>query len=615
MNVLVLLLLSVVVISVAARIYGRLVARWLGENPARPTPATTMTDGRDYVPTNSNVLFAHHFSAIAGAGPIVGPTMAVLYGYLPVWLWILVGGVLFGAVHDFSTLFVSLRERGRSMAEIARTTLGERGFALFLGFAAVMILLVTSSFLSMTAMSLTSMPPISALGLQPGHQHLLREVATPPAAPGGEPVVKVVIGGIASTSVIIITLFAPLLGWLLYRRNLRTRLGYLLAIVVAAGSIMAGLHYPISLNAQVWMLLVSIYVLFAAGVPVWLILHPRDFINVQILYAGIIAMVAGLCIGGFQGMALPGNAVAIQDGVNNLGAVWPMLFITVACGAISGFHALVATGTTSKQLAKEGHARILGFNGMLLESLMAIAALLVIAAALPRELYMATVWPMDPAVKSNPILAFSLGLGRLLHDTMHIPAAYGTVFGILLIEGFVVTTLDAAVRLNRYLFEELWPILFKHKVPACMRHPWFNSGLSVALMLLLAWYSAFTFLWPLFATGNQMLAALSLMAVSAWLLSRKRQAWFTLLPALFMIGTTFASLLLQFKKFVSIVLPALRSSPASVLSDQLFGPTLLLAVDIIMLLLAAGVVFLLIKAVGSFRSQHTDAVPREPAGV
>ncbi len=176
MNVLVLLLISGVIFLIAARLYGRLVARWIGEDVNRSTPATTMTDGRDYVPTNPNVVFAHHFSAIAGAGPIVGPTMAILYGVLPVWLWIVVGGVLIGAVHDFTTLFISLRERGRSMAEIARTTLGDRGFLLFICFATVMIILVTSAFLAMTATALTSFVPLALLKLRRyrldfGHHH------------------------------------------------------------------------------------------------------------------------------------------------------------------------------------------------------------------------------------------------------------------------------------------------------------------------------------------------------------------------------------------------------------------------------------------------------------
>ncbi|HOF88925.1 MAG TPA: carbon starvation CstA family protein, partial [Armatimonadota bacterium] len=346
MNVLVLLLISGAIFIVAARLYGRLVARWVGEDVNRPTPATTMTDGCDYVPTNPNVVFAHHFSAIAGAGPIVGPTMAILYGVLPVWLWVVVGGVLIGAVHDFTTLFISLRERGRSMAEIARTTLGDRGFLLFICFATVMIILVTSAFLAMTATALTSFVPLTLLKLPPD-QHLLRTVTD-----GG--VVKGAIGGIASTSVVIITLFAPVLGWLLFKRKLTPWVGYPLALLVSFASIWIGVHWPITLDPKVWMVIMTVYVLFAAGLPIWLVLQPRDFINVQVLYAGILAMVVGLVIGGAQHLQVTFPAMAVAQGTAQLGALWPMLFITVACGAISGFHALVATGTTAKQVARHG---------------------------------------------------------------------------------------------------------------------------------------------------------------------------------------------------------------------------------------------------------------------
>jgi len=421
---------------------------------------------------------------------------------------------------------------------------------------------------------------------------------------------KAIIGGIASTSVIVITALAPLLGWLLYRRRIHVLLGYTLAIVICLGAIAVGFRFPVTLSPQMWMIVISVYVLFAAGLPVWIILQPRDFVNVQILYAGIVAMLVGLCVGGaVYGIHTSLPAIAdtapLINNPNYPGLLWPMLFVTVACGAISGFHSLVATGTTSKQLAKEGHARMIGFNGMLLESLMAIGALLVVAAMLSTSQYQSIVLPTDPNVKSNPILAFALGLGLLLQKTLHLPTAYGTVFGILLLEGFVVTTLDSAVRLNRYLFEELWSLLFKEKIPALLRWPWFNSGLSVAIMLLLAWKSTFNYLWPLFATGNQMLAALALIAVSSWLLTRKRQAWFTLLPAAFMIATTLASLLIQLQKFIHDLagLPLQRQNAL-----------ILLPVDILMLVLSVGVIILAAHAISRF---YRKAAPeaRESVGV
>ena len=385
------------------------------------------------------------------------------------------------------------------------------------------------------------------------------------------------IGGIASMSVVVITFCSPFLGWLITKKGLKTLPAYLLASLICVVSVLLGIAFPISLTPGVWMILISIYVLFAAGAPVWLILQPRDFINVQILYGGVVLLVLSLLRTGFGGLTVSAPAFNLSEGVKNLGFVWPMMFCTIACGAISGFHALVAGGTTGKQLACETDARKVGFNAMLLESLLAVCVLLAIGAAMGFGDYKSIVWPADPAVKSNPILGFSLAAGQLFHRGLGIPVALGTVFGILLVEGFVITTLDAAVRLNRYLFEELWRMLFKD-VPRLLRHYWFNSGLSVVLMWILASSNAFSLLWPIFGTANQMLAALSLLAVSAWLLLRRRKAGFTIVPAVFMMATTLASLGILFVQYLK------QKS------------WLLVGADVILFLLAIGVVAMFVRA-------------------
>ena len=534
MNVLILFGISAIAYLLAGRFYSRKIARNLGEDPSHPTPAVTFNDGRDYVPTKTYVVFAHHFSAIAGAGPILGPTMALLYGFVPAWLWVVLGGIFIGAVHDFTTLFISMREGGKSMAEVARKTLGDTGFNMVIFFTIVMIVLITSSFLSATSISLTSLWPLAKIGVKEG-ETFLKTVVKDGVAMGR-------IGGIASMSVIIITLCSPLLGWLIHKKNIKTIPAYLIAASICFISIIVGIAYPITLQPIHWMIIISIYTLIAAGVPVWLILQPRDFINVQILYGGLALMGISLFATGFSGLKVTAPSFNLHEGVQSLGMIWPMMFCVVACGAISGFHALVAGGTTGKQLAKETDARRVGYNGMLLESLLAVCVLLAIGAAMSFSDYKSIVWPLDPAVKSNPILGFSLAAGNLFHQGLGIPIALGTVFGILLVEGFVITTLDAAVRLNRYLFEELWNILFKKRVPAIMKHYWFNSGLSVVLMWILAYSNAFSSLWPIFGTANQLLAALSLLVVSAWLLLRKKKTLYTLIPAVFMFVTTLASL-------------------------------------------------------------------------
>jgi carbon starvation protein len=568
MNVLIFIAVAVLLFIISGKFYAGYIAKKLGENPGNPTPAVTNNDGRDYVPTKRYIVFAHHFSAIAGAGPIIGPTMAVLYGLVPAWLWVVFGGIFFGAVHDFTVLFVSIREGGKSISEVARKTLGKTGFNLFISFTILMLILITSSFLSATSISLTSLWPTAKLGVT-GNDTILHTVVKNGIVYGR-------IGGIASTSVIIITLMAPLLGWLIYKKGIKTLLAYILASLICFISIILGIIFPVTMSPTLWMIIISVYVLIASGAPVWVILQPRDFINVQILYAGIVLMVASLLVVGFTEVNISMPNYNLAEGSNSLGAIWPMMFITIACGAISGFHSLVAGGTTCKQLSNETDARKVGFNAMLLESLLAVCVLLAIGVGLNFVDYKAIVWPSDPAVKSNPILGFSLAAGHLFNKGLGISVPLGTIFGILLVEGFVITTLDAAVRLNRYLFEELWQIVFKNP-PKLLKHYWFNSGIAVLLMWLFGYTNAFSALWPIFGAANQLLAALALLAVSSWLLIKGKKYYYALYPAIFMIVTTITSLIILFQQYLAS------------------SNYILVSIDILLFILSIGVIILVIK--------------------
>ncbi len=561
MNVLIYFLTALGCFILAYRFYGRFIARSIGETAGRPTPAVEINDGKDFVPTRPSVLFAHHYSTIAGAGPIVGPTLGILYGIGPAWLWVVLGAIFFGAVHDFVALFASIRERGSSMAEIARKSLGQSGFVLFIFFTIILIVLVTSAFLSLTAISLTSLWPLERLGLG-SEQTLLRTKVVDGQQVG-------IVGGIASTSVIVITLLAPLIGYLVSKREIKTWLAYAIAFGVGAFSIYFGFHHPLSLSPSVWMVVIAVYTFFACGLPVWMILQPRDFVNVQILYFGMAAMIAGIVVSGVQGLTVTAPISNFAVGTEKMGPVWPFLFITIACGAISGFHALVAGGTSSKQLARENQAKTIGYGGMLLEGLLAVLVLIAIGSSLSFKEYMTITWPQVGS--GNPILAFALSMGHLLNGSIGIPVAMGTVFGILTVEGFLITTLDSAVRLNRYLFEELWKAIFVNP-PAYMMKFWFNSGLSVVLMLVIAKTNGYKLIWPLFGSTNQLLAALTLIAVTVWLHRAGKPSWFTIIPAVVMIATTIASLVYAlFVKYIPT------------------GNTLLAVTDILLLLLAFGV--------------------------
>jgi len=583
MNVLVVLVIALIFFGLGIRFYSRFISRQIGSDDKNPTPANTINDGRDYVPTRSHILFAHHFATIAGAGPIIGPVMGFAYGYIPVLIWLIVGSVFFGAVHDYTAMFASVREKGHSMAQIAGKTLGKPGFILFIIFTLVMIILVTSAFLGAAAKSLTSKWPLEKLTLLPD-QTLLKTTVE-----GG--VTKGIIGGIASTSVIIITAFAPLLGLLIYRRKLKSIYAYIIAFILCIVSIYIGFKIPVSLDPHIWMGIISVYTFIAAGIPVWIILQPRDFTNVQILYGGMIILFLSLIISGIGGMQITAPDFDMASGSANLGMIWPMMFIVIACGAISGFHALAGGGTTSKQVSSEKDVRRIGYYGMILEGVLATLVLLTLASNLNHTEYLDIVFPAVKA-DSNPILAFAIGVGTLVHTAFpFISIALGSVFGILMIEGFIVTTLDSAVRLNRYLFEELWSILFSGKTPTVMKKYWFNSGLSVVLMFVMGYSNAFASLWKIFGSANQLLASLTLMAVTIWLYLRGKRVLYTLIPAIFMIFTTLGALIyLLLKSYI----------PA--------GNWILIVTDVILLILAISVAVLITRTGLKLHSERKLAV-------
>jgi carbon starvation protein len=533
MNAALLLIIAAILFYLGYRFYTQYISKVFEENDKNPTPAVAMKDDVDYVPTKPIVLFGHHFASIAGGGPIIGPTVALLFGFIPVWLWVVLGSIFIGAVHDMTAMFASVREKGKSVAEIAKTTLGNTGFFLFISFTIIMLLLVTSAFLGLTATALTSLLSLDVLKLAPD-QTVVKTVMV-----GG--VAFAQIGGIASTSVIVITCFAPVIGYLLYKKGINAYTASGLAIVVCIFSVIVGMNYPVTLNSTTWMIILSFYCLLAAGIPVWIILQPRDFTNSFLLYAGIVAMFIAGIVAGIKGVTFNAPAFNLAEGGSKLGPIWPFLFITVACGAISGFHCLVAGGTSSKQVSKESDIKKIAFGGMLLEGLLAIGVLVAVGCGIAFSDYTNIVFPTIAGIRSNPILAFAAGAGGLLNMGLGIPPVYGTIFGILLVEGFVVTTLDTAVRLNRYLFEELWQVIFKN-VPKIMKSYLFNALLCVLLMFILAYNNAFLVIWPIFGSANQLLASLALIAVSVWLVKRRKNVWFTVIPAIFMMVTTLYSL-------------------------------------------------------------------------
>jgi carbon starvation protein len=673
MTVLLVMVVSSAFLFGAGRLYSGYISRKLGMDPTRPTPAITMADGRDYVATPTPVVFAHHFASIAGAGPIVGPVIAVIYGWLPALLWVLLGGVLIGAVHDYLATYMATREGGQSVATIVRRMVGTGPFLAITVMIVVMLALVCAAFLNLSATALTSKLPFDRLDL-PRAQTLFRVVPTDTrdviGQPGklgdkdvmvrrqvidgmpyvlynelkgakevtvakakiltteqrdGQEVVTgkepelVVIGGIASMSVVCITIVAPLVGWLYIKKLVAVWKCSLLAIAVCATSIAFGVYRPIALDELTWKLALSAYVLVAAGVPVWIFLQSRDFINVHILYVGMAALVVTLVVAGIRGADAGGlkegaeliPALNIAEGNKANGFFWPGLFILIACGAVSGFHSLCAGGTTCKQLTSEKATRQIGYYAMLLESFLAACVIAVFVVGAVKADYISDVHPvklLGLAKDSNPVLGFAMAVGNTAKLAFGVPIAFGALAGMVLLEGFLVTTLDTAVRLTRYLIEEVWRTVFARYdvfaepvamrdqagdgvampigaggLPASpsaadqpaapgkpiatrgffrglclvLRQYWFNSGLAVALMLAFAMTGGMKALWAIFATSNQLLAALVLSIASLWLLRQGRSFWFALVPAAAMLVTTLTSLCLEIAKLI----PKLTTNP------------------------------------------------------
>ena len=573
MNIAIILLIGLVIFWLGYRFYARFICVVFDEDDSCPTPAVAMEDGVDYVPTKGWVVFGHHFASIAGAGPILGPVLALTYGWLPCVLWVVLGTILIGSVHDLSALLTSIREKGRSIAEVARDAMGNTGFFLFIAFTLLIVLLVCAAFLDATATALTSMYPLSEMGLESGQRVFRTFIDT-------DGVETAIVGGIASTSAIVITIIAPFLGWFLYRRGMSPVWASIAAIVVVSLSVFIGIKAPLRLTPDNWKIVLSIYTFIAAGLPVWIVLQPRDFTNSFILYGGILALVIGSIAAGLRGVPLQLPTASVGQGVASQGPLWPMLFILIACGACSGFHALVAGGTSSKQICRETNCRPIGYGGMVLEGLLALTVIIAVAAGLSNVDYMRIVYPaVESGLKTNPILAFAVGMGRLLSMSVGLPMHFGTIFGVVMVVGFIATTLDTAVRLNRYLFEELWRVLIPNP-PRFMRSYYFNAALVVIIMYLLAMNNAFRYLWPIFGAGNQLLAALTLTAISVWLLERRKPAWFTILPGLFMLATTITALVwLLINKYVPT------------------HNTTLIVADILLLALSAGTVIVSVRSI------------------
>ena len=534
MNSLVLLIICVAILVAGYVCYGGwLCKQWgVGENKTE-TPAHTMEDGVDYVPAKAPVLMGHHFSSIAGAGPITGPIGAAMFGWLPVTLWILVGGIFFGGVHDFGALFASVRNKGQSIGEIISANMSKRAKQLFIIFSYLTLILVVAAFASIVAST------FGAVYDESGALDMAKS-ATPAT--------------VAMISILFI-LIAIVFGFCVYRRNMPMSIASVVGVLAIIVIMAIGMNFhPLYLSTKTWMWIVGLYIAIASVTPVWILLQPRDYLSSFLLYAML--AVAAFCVivahPTFDSTFPAVTSFAVDNG-NGIQFMFPVLFTTVACGAISGFHSLVSSGTTSKQLDKETDAKPIAYGGMLLECVLAVLTLCAIGYA----------YKWNAANPDNALVGataiFGGGIAHMIDDI--IPGSYSILNSLLVLtySAFCLTSLDTATRLARFMFQEFWlepgetAADVKEGWKKVMVNPYFATILTVVLGILLG-MNGYGKIWGLFGAANQLLAGIGLLAVATWLGNLGKNNKMFLFPMGFMIIVTISSLCLTVKNQVGMIM-------------------------------------------------------------
>lgn len=490
MSAVLVIVIGIICFLIAYITYGAWLAKQWGIDPNKPTPSHCKFDNVDYCPAKAPILLGHHFSSIAGAGPIVGPIAASIFGWVPVALWIIVGSIFVGGVHDFGSLLASVRHGGKSIGEVIETNIGKAGKRLFAIFAWLTLILVVAAFLNITANTFVSTPS-------------------------------------AGTSSILFIFLAIGFGYALNIKKMGLAGSSVLGVGLLLLCIYLGQLFPLALSASTWIYLLIVYIFLASVLPVWLLLQPRDYLNSFLLYAILAGAVIGILL------LNPQLEMAAYNGftVNNT-YLFPMLFVIVACGAISGFHSLVGSGTTSKQLNTERDARLVGYGSMLIEGVLALVALITAAYLLGPKL--------SELLAGGPINVFADGVGNFL-VVFGIKFEIGKQFGALALSAFALTSLDTATRLGRFIFQEFFSTSENQK--SLLTNRFVATGITVAFGGYLAFHG-WALIWPMFGTANQLLAALSLITVAVWLKNLGRNNKMLIIPTIFMFAATLTATVL-----------------------------------------------------------------------
>ncbi len=534
MNLLILVLIAFIVFAIALKTYGGYLGKLVGLDDSKKTPAHTMTDGVDYVPAKAIVLMGHHFASIAGGGPILGPIQAAVFGWVPCFLWIVLGSIFIGGVHDFMSLISSVRHEGKTMGEVIGKNVGKSAKILFLIFVFLALVLVIAVFAILVANTFAANPSVA-------------------------------------TASILFMVIAVGMGYSLYRKGASLGLVTVIGVILLFLSIWIGLRAPLALGAKTWIYLLLVYVFFASSLPVWILLQPRDYLSSFLLYTALGGAAIGIFIG-HPSLQLAAFTAFKQP----VGYLFPMLFVIIACGAISGFHSLCASGTTSKQLDKESDAKVIGYGAMLLEGFLATIALG--TAAMLTKAGLAD----GLANWGGPVGVFAHGMGNFLAN-LGIKEQVGISFGALTVSAFLLTTLDTATRLGRYALEELtaeWAPSISNRYVATVITIIAGGGLALS--------GTWSAIWPVFGASNQLLAGLALLGATAWLAHLGKKYTVTLYPMIFMFIVTFFALInLLFTNFAK-------------------GNYLLGSVSTVLIILAGFVVVEGVQAINKFKTLKTQ---------
>mgnify|MGYP002770010181 CR=1 FL=1 len=509
MNTLVIVLIAAVILFGAYMVYGRWLAKKWGVDPKAETPAVKYNDGKDFVPTNGWTVFSHQFSSIAGAGPVTGAIQAAAFGWLPVLLWILIGGVFFGAVTDFGALYASVKNEGKSMGMIIEKYIGKFGRKIFLLFCWLFTLIVIAAFADMVAGT------FNAYTVVDGASQLAPAAST---------------NGSAGTVSIMFMVFAVVFGLIQKKFNLSGWKEAVVGIAFIVASFVIGNFCPIILGKNVWSYITFVYIFFAAVMPMWLMKQPRDYMTTFMFIAMIVGAALGLVV------AHPSMNLPVYTGFNNakLGTMFPILFVTVACGAVSGFHSLVSSGTSSKTVENEKDMLKVGYGAMVLESLLAVLALCVAGAAAAAD---------GTAATGTPFQIFSRGVAGFF-EMFGVPVHFATVFMTMCVSALALTSLDAVARIGRMSFQELFSVDDMEHAEG-WRKLLCNTYFSTIVTLLCGFVLTkigYANIWPLFGSANQLLSALVLITLCVFLKVTGRSNKMLFPPLIIMLCVTFTAL-------------------------------------------------------------------------